>query len=45
MPLSGTSHGGVAKQAREKALGYLSKLLLGFRKGFKILPDNDAKML
>jgi hypothetical protein len=29
-----------------KSLGwYLSKVLLGHERGFKILPDNDAKML
>jgi hypothetical protein len=41
----GLSLGRITKKTREKALGYLAKVLLGFGRGFKILPENDTKML
>jgi hypothetical protein len=42
----GTSLNGVTKKAMGKGLGSnLSKVLLGIERGFKILPDNGAKML
>ena len=37
--------GGVARQARENDLRKLAKVSLGLGRGFKILPDNNAKML
>ena len=42
----GTFFNGAARQAKGKGFGSkFAKVLLGFGRGFKILPDNGTKML